>query len=345
MAKENETMFEAVTTYDLKDVEDVFKKNPQSVNQKDENGLPPLYLAAMYGNQEAVNFLLANGATVDIFACAYLGQNQEGEELLKNNPALVGATTNDGRTALHYAAEKGNYAFAQILVGYDADVNARDNAGRTPLIEASHGGPWKKGTAVNIVDLLVKNNASVDIFIASAIGNANIIGHLLKQSKESINLVDQNGHTALYHAARNNHFEAVKLLVENGAEVDKACTDGQTPLETATLHLLSNQMDPDLVRYLISKGATDDFHAAVALGDYDSVSEKLSRDKSWANLRRGGFTPADYSIHCRQYGILQLLLESGADPNSKDDMGRSLISKCGNNEVFANLLEKYGAKW
>ena len=94
--------------------------------------------------------------------------------------------------------EKGNYAFAQILVGYDADVNARDNAGRTPLIEASHGGPWKKETAVNIVDLLVKNDANVDIFTASAIGNANIIGHLLKQSKDTINDVDQNGQTAHY---------------------------------------------------------------------------------------------------------------------------------------------------
>ena len=338
-------MFKAVTSYDLKDVEEVFKKNPQSVNEKDENGLPPLYIAAMYGNGKAVNFLLDNGATLDIFSCAYLCKNTEGEELLKNKPVLVHSTTNDGRTALHYAAEKGNYAFAEILIGYDADVNASDNAGRTPLMEASHGGPWKEGAAVNIIDLLVNNNANVDIFTASAIGNANIIGNLLKQSKDAINDVDQNGQTALYHAARNNHFNAVKLLIENGADVNKPCTDGQTPLYTATLHLLSNQMDPDLVRYLISRGAPHDFHTAVALGDYDSVSENLSRDKSLANVRLRGFTPADYSIHCWHYDILQLLLESGADPNSKDDMGRSLISKCGNNEGFANLLVEYGAKW
>jgi hypothetical protein len=31
-------------------------------------------------------------------------------------------------------------------------------------------------------------------------------------------------------------------------------------------------------------------------------------------------------------------------PNSKDDMGRSLISKCGSNKGFTNLLVKYGAK-
>ena len=65
-------------------------------------------------------------------------------------------------------------------------------------MKASHGGPWKEGAAVNIIDLLVNNNASVDIFTASAIGNANIIGDLLKQSKDTINDVDQNGQTAHY---------------------------------------------------------------------------------------------------------------------------------------------------
>jgi hypothetical protein len=30
-------MFKAVTTYDLNDVKEVFKTNPQSVNEKDEN--------------------------------------------------------------------------------------------------------------------------------------------------------------------------------------------------------------------------------------------------------------------------------------------------------------------
>ncbi|MCH8294368.1 ankyrin repeat domain-containing protein [Candidatus Poribacteria bacterium] len=337
-------MFKAVTTYDLNDVKEVFKTNPQSVNEKDENGLPPLYTAAMYGNHQAIDFLLDNGATLDIFACAYLCKNVEGETLLKDNPALVRSTTNDGRTPLHYAAEKGNSAFAEILVQYGADVNACDRVGRTPLIEAAHGGPWKEGADNKIIELLVRNHANIDIFTASAIGNTNIIGDLLKQNKNAINDMDENGCTALYHAARNNHFNAVKHLVENGADVNKPCADGQTPLYTTTLHLLSNQADPDLVKYLIANGAPYDFHTAVALGDYQRVSDSLSQDASLANLRLRGLAPADYAIHCWHHDILQLLLKSGADPNSKDSMGRSLLSKCVNNKEFRNLLVEFGAK-
>jgi ankyrin repeat protein len=337
-------MFTAVTTYDLNDVKKVFETNPQSVNLKDKNGLPPLYTAAMYANLKAVEFLLDNGATLDIFACAYLCKNLEGEALLKDNPALVRSTTNDGRTPLHYAAEKGNSDFAQILVRYGADVNAYDNAGRTPLIEAAHGGPWKEGAANEIIEFLVQNHANIDIFTASAIGNTDIIENLLKPNKEVINELDQNGCTALYYAARNNHFDAVKHLIENGADVNKPCADGQTPLYTAALHLLSNQMEPELVKYLITSGAPYDFHTAVALGDYRRVSESLSQDKSLVNLRLLDFTPADYAIHCWHYNLLQLLLESGADPNSEDGMGRSLLSKCVNNKEFANLLVEFGAK-
>ena len=35
-------MFKAVTTYDLNDVKEVSESNPQSVNQKDDNGLSDL---------------------------------------------------------------------------------------------------------------------------------------------------------------------------------------------------------------------------------------------------------------------------------------------------------------
>ena len=219
-------MFKAVTTYDLNDVKEVFKTNPQSVNEKDENGLPPLYTAAMYGNHQAIDFLLDNGTTLDIFACAYLCKNLEGETLLKDDPALVRSTTNDGRTALHYAAEKGNSAFAEILVQYGADVNACDCAGRTPLIEAAHGGPWKEGADNKIIELLVRNHANIDIFTASAIGNTNIIGALLKQNKDDINDMDENGCTRLYHPARNNHFNAVKHLIDNGPDGNKPSTNG-----------------------------------------------------------------------------------------------------------------------
>ena len=67
-------MHELVTSNDLPMMKEAAARNPQSVNQYNESGLPPLYTAALHRNQPAIDFLLDHGAVVDIFACAYLGR-------------------------------------------------------------------------------------------------------------------------------------------------------------------------------------------------------------------------------------------------------------------------------
>lgn len=116
--------------------------DPESVNQPNKSGLPPLYTAALFHNQRAINFLLDHGAIVDIFACAYLGRATDAESLLERNPELAWATTRDGMTALHFAARAGHIDVAQVLVRHHCDVNALDQRGHSALMEACHGGPW-----------------------------------------------------------------------------------------------------------------------------------------------------------------------------------------------------------
>ncbi len=49
------------------------------------------------------------------------------------NGADVKAAENDGRTPLHWAAEKGHLDVVKYLVEKGADVKAANNDGRTPL--------------------------------------------------------------------------------------------------------------------------------------------------------------------------------------------------------------------
>lgn len=79
----------------------------------------PLHMAADKGSVEVVQLLLTNGAIVDI--------------------ADV-----DGRTPLHYAAEAGtekHLAIVQLLFNAGADVNATSSQRKTPLHMAATGGP------------------------------------------------------------------------------------------------------------------------------------------------------------------------------------------------------------
>src|SRR5215469_12081925 len=118
------SMHELVTEDDVQAMQEAFARDPESVNRLNESGLPPLYTAALYRNQTAIDFLLEHGATIDIFACAYLGKAAEAENLLKQNPELARATTRNGMTALHYAAQAGHFDVARILVGHHCDVAA-----------------------------------------------------------------------------------------------------------------------------------------------------------------------------------------------------------------------------
>src|SRR5579864_1228761 len=169
------SMHELVTEENVQAMQAAVAQNPESVNQLNESGLPPLYTAALYRNQKAIDFLLAHGAKVDIFACAYLGKSSESENLLRRNPELARATTQNGMTALHYAAQAGHFDVADVLLRYHSDVNALDNRGGTALLEASHAGPWKSEPAEDIVRLLLDHYAQIDLFQAAAMGRADLI--------------------------------------------------------------------------------------------------------------------------------------------------------------------------
>ena len=54
-------------------------------------------------------------------------------EILISNGADINARDNNGKTALSYAVENGYTEIAELLIAKGADVNARDGNGRTPL--------------------------------------------------------------------------------------------------------------------------------------------------------------------------------------------------------------------
>lgn len=143
----------------MQGMQEAVAQDPESVNEPNEPGLSPLYIAALCRNRQAINSLLEHGAIADIFACAILGNATDAEILLKRNPDLARATTPDGMTALHYAARSGHRDVVEILLRHHSDVNALDNRGRTALMEACHGGPWKFEPAEDIIQLLLDHNA------------------------------------------------------------------------------------------------------------------------------------------------------------------------------------------
>ncbi len=272
LSKPATSMHELVTGNNVQAMQAAVAQDPESVDRLNESGLPPLYTAALYRNQQAIDFLLEHGADVDIFACAYLGKATDAEILLKRNPDLARATTQNGMTALHCAAQAGHFDVVDVLLRYHSDVNALDHRDTTALMEACHAGPWKAEPAEDIIQLLLDHDAQIDLFLAAAMGRTDLISSILDRNGSLIDRPDNRGRTALFHAARNNRLAAVKLLVERGADVNRSDAVG-----IAALHRTSQECSDELIQYLIDHKADAHLCCYVACGDEAGTRQALAQ--------------------------------------------------------------------
>jgi ankyrin repeat protein len=96
-----------------------------------------------------------------------------------------------GRTLLHEGVILDNQEMVSVLLGHVADVEARDNDGRTPLHLAAALGHERAGR------LLLMHGAAATLL-----------------------MVDGYGMTAMHLAVQNGHTRMVKALLEFGADAN-----------------------------------------------------------------------------------------------------------------------------
>ncbi|MDQ2979499.1 MAG: ankyrin repeat domain-containing protein [Acidobacteriota bacterium] len=197
-------LFEAVKAGRLEEVESLLEKNPALLAARVTGGPSAILLAVYYRHPEVAEAFVRRGAALDIFDASALGRTDRMRELLREDPKLVDAWSDDGFFPLGLAAFFGRPDAVRLLLDSGADVRA---VARNPMrVEALHS--------------------------AAAGHDASIVLALLEAGADP-NARQQVGFTALHEAASEGLDEMARLLVAHGARVDLSTEDGKTAVDLA----------------------------------------------------------------------------------------------------------------
>lgn len=214
---------------------------------------------------------------LDLLNSAYTGKTNEVVKALLNK-ANIDATTEEGVTALIYAAQRGYLDIVKILVFNGADIHHSTKNGTNALLAASmFDHPeivsylLQCGANINAVD----NNRISSLHFASAYGYDSLAALLIRKGA-NLEAVDSEGNTPLIVACYTGNNEIAKMLVQSGANINYTDIAGYSPLLVSiqqkhvdlSSYLLENKADPNQ----ISNSGASAIYLAVLSSDKEMIS-------------------------------------------------------------------------
>ena len=176
---------------------------------------------------------------MNLITAAQQGETETVIQLLEQG-ADIHATNERGVTALIATAYQNHVEVAEILIDAGADVNVQDNTQQSAYLISTSDGYLELlqltlGAGADVTSLDSYNGTG--LIRAADRGHVEIIEELLK-TEINIDHVNRLGWTALLEAiilgdGGFRHSEVVRLLVEAGADINLADSNGVTPLEHA----------------------------------------------------------------------------------------------------------------
>ena len=168
-----------------------------------------------------------------------------------------------GMTALHWTAKNGNPDLTRALIAVKGDPNSPNKVGKTPVTLAAEEGH------LEVLQMLLDNGGNMEaidqiggtpLLWASGLCQTPETVEFLIGKGANVNIVDINGMTPLIWAAGIGQPAVVRMLLDNGADLDVAEIHQK---ETALMRA-ARIGKPESLEMILKAGA--DVNAANALG-------------------------------------------------------------------------------
>jgi ankyrin repeat protein len=270
-----------------------------------------LHFAAVPPKREMVRLLIDNGAQIDIFVAAALGNVRAVRQMLRSDPKLVGRRGPDGATPLHFSGSPG---VAKVLLAAGADPLARDTFHNQTPAEWTIENP-------SVVAVLANAGAPIDLPLACAMGDLHRVKALVRENPKAMDakiagkerLFCAEGEKPLGIAARYGRRNVFKFLLAKGALL----TSVPSPLPGAV-----QKGDRAIVKQLLDGGADPNafgpygyaaLHAATINGNVAMLRLLLSRGAR-LDLKDKEFhsTPLGWASYHKQVRAVTYLKQTGA---------------------------------
>lgn len=314
------------------------KNNPSRINRQNDEGWTALMIASITCGQwcsiETVRLLLEHGANPNIQEKNGLSLSEIKSQLAHTMSLICkimrqkNSDPENGFTALSLACAVLDTSesvevveVVELLLKYGANIDSVNHYGENALIIACRNSKYFH--SIFVIDLLLQNNANT----------------LHK---------DNNGFTALMHAASHCPLNTIKLLIKKGSDINATDNEGKSVL----MHSTKNSID--IVKYLLKKGANinhvnnnddnvlyfasknhvkSDVIMFLLVKCYNPNKINTNKNAVLAHVCR------QFNHHKNDTDTVKLLLEDGANPNIIDDNTRTILMDICTNYQNENSLD------
>ncbi|XP_056646314.1 uncharacterized protein LOC130451356 isoform X2 [Diorhabda sublineata] len=170
------------------------------------------------------------------------------------------------------------------------------------------------GKSLNIND----NNGNTALHYAACKNNMDIIKYILDQDHTLINTKNEFGETPLSVASLNGRYEAVKMLIDFGGDVNNQEKDGTAPLHNTvscpklTHLLLSNGADVNILDFF----SNTPLHLAVEKESLETIYVLLYYGADVNAINHFGYNPFMKALASSNIEIQEVLLDYVDDFNT-----------------------------